>query len=304
MDKKDISEQSNFLKLLSSSLSFRLDNACVQGLQNRIILLKAGGNALTNITIKEEIVSQIASLKLAGANPVVVHGGGIAIKQLLDDVDMESEFVGGHRKTDAESIKYIEMALSGHVNKELVKLLNGKGVKAVGISGKDARMVTAKKRIHTVIENGVEQQTDLGHVGDVESVDSSLIQSLLSAGYVPVVSPVSAGDDGKDYNINADMFAGHLAGALQADKFIALTDIDGLLQDIDDPGSILHHLSATKAKSLFGTVIQGGMIPKVEACLIALENNVHSAHIINGTKKETLLRNLLTNDKIGTTLKV
>lgn len=304
MDKKDISEQGNFLKTLSSSLSFQPDNDCIKKLQDRTILLKAGGNALTNITIKQEIVSQIASLKLAGANPVVVHGGGIAIKQLLDDVGLKSEFVGGHRKTDAASIKYIEMALSGHVNKELVKLLNSEGVKAVGISGKDAGMVIAKKRLHTMTENGVEQQTDLGHVGDVRSVDPSLIQSLLAGDYVPVVSPVSAGEDGEDYNINADMFAGHLAGALKADKFIALTDIDGLLQDIEDPRSILYQLSADKAKSLFGTVIQGGMIPKIEACLIALENNVHSAHIINGTKKETLLRILMTNDKIGTTLNV
>ncbi|MEX0647446.1 MAG: acetylglutamate kinase [Balneolaceae bacterium] len=302
MAKKDVSKQAKFLKLLSSSLSFRPDENNLEALQNQSVLIKAGGNALTNDKIKEEIVSQISFIRQSGGNPVIVHGGGIAIKQLLDDVGIRSEFVGGHRKTDARSMEYVEMALSGRVNKELVKLLNTAGLKAVGISGKDAGLVTAEKRYHTEKVDGTEKKTDLGHVGDVKNVDPSLIQSLISDGYVPVVSPVSAGEDGKDYNINADMFAGHLAGALKSEKFIALTDIDGLLKNVNDPGSIIHGLTAHQAESLFGTVIQGGMIPKIEACLIALTGGVKSAHIINGTKKETLLRCLLTKDKTGTTL--
>lgn len=303
MDKTDASKERDNLKLLSSSLSFLPDKTCLQSLKSSTTLIKAGGNALTNLQTKKEIVSQIAVIKKAGGNPVVVHGGGIAIKHLLEKTGIESEFIDGHRKTDAESMKYVEMALSGQVNKEMVKLLNEAGVKAVGISGKDAGMVTAQKRYHTETVNGVEMTIDLGHVGDVKSVDSAFVKSLLSAGYVPVVSPVSSGEDGSDYNINADMFAGHLAGALQAEKLIAMTNIDGLLEDINNLDSVLYELTAEKARSLFGTVIQGGMIPKIEACLIALKKGVRSAHIINGMKKDSLLRSILTADKTGTTIK-
>jgi acetylglutamate kinase len=266
---------------------------------NKTILIKIGGNALTNSTTKNYIIKQVVKLHRQGHSPIIVHGGGIEIKQLLDDVGVKSEFIGGHRKTDSRSMAYVEMALSGMVNKELVGLLNHSGVKAVGISGKDAGTVKAKKRPHT--ENG--EEFDLGFVGDVSVVDTSLIETLSENGFLPVISPVSIGQDGHSYNINADMFAGHLAGALKADKFIALTNIDGLLKDIDDPNSLIETLTADEARSLFGSVIQGGMIPKIEACLIALENGVKSAHIINGTKKDSLLRILLNQDTIGTTIK-
>lgn len=261
-----------------------------------MILIKIGGNALTDPKTKKQIVSEVAALHAQGVKIVIVHGGGIEIARLLDDVGVKSEFIGGHRKTDARSMTYVEMALSGMVNKELIGLLNRTGVKAVGISGKDAGMVQAKKRSHA--ENG--EEFDLGFVGDVSVVDTSLIQTLTEAGYLPVISPVSMGEDGQSYNINADMFAGHLAGSLQADKFIALTNIDGLLRDVDDTGSLIHKLSPDEARSLFGSVIQGGMIPKIEACLIAIEKGVHSAHIINGTKKGSLLRILKENEQEGT----
>jgi acetylglutamate kinase len=271
--------------------------------EGKTLLIKTGGNALTNPETKQGIISQIADLHSIGARPIIVHGGGIEIKQLLDDVGMKSEFIGGHRKTDKRSMGYVEMSLSGMVNKELVGLLNHKGVQAVGISGKDAGMVTAKKRYHIETKNGQETKQDLGFVGDVLRIDTALIHTLTGAGYLPVISPVSIGEDGESYNINADMFAGHLAGALKADQFIALTNIDGLLKDVDDPGSIIHELSPTEAKNLFGTVIRGGMIPKIEACLIALEKGVQSVHIINGTQKESLLRILLSDQLLGTTIK-
>jgi acetylglutamate kinase len=280
------------------ALSFTPDSTLLKELNGKILLIKAGGNALTDAQTKKQIVSQIVWLHSAGAKPVIVHGGGIEIQQLLDEAGVPSEFVGGHRKTDAKAMSYVEMALSGRVNKELTGLLNHAGVKAVGISGKDAGMVKAKKRVHA--ENG--EEFDLGFVGDVSVVDTSLIHTLTEAGYLPVISPVSIGDDGMSYNINADMFAGHLAGSLQADTFIALTNIDGLLRDVDDPGSIIRELSPDEARSLFGTVIQGGMIPKVEACLIALDQGVHSAHIINGMKEESLLRTLLTEQPAGTSI--
>lgn len=286
-----------------SSLPFQPDGAHLRALKNQVILIKTGGNALTDEETKNEIISQISILNKLGAKVIVVHGGGIEIKQLLDDVGVVSEFIGGHRKTDAVAMGYVEMALSGMVNKELVGLLNAKGVPAVGISGRDASMVRAKKRFHITQNEGVEEKHDLGFVGDVDSVDTKLTHTLADAGYVPVISPVSSGEDGSSYNVNADMFAGHIAGALEAEKFIALTNIDGLLRNIDDPSSIIHELSAEEARNLFGSVIQGGMIPKVEACLIALEKGVRSSHIINGTKKETLLRILLTDKRLGTEIK-
>jgi len=264
-----------------------------------IICIKVGGNALVDDLTKKSIVSQVCELDHRGYLPVIIHGGGIEIQQLFDDVGIDSEFVGGHRKTDAGSMRYVEMALSGFVNKELVGLLNKAGLKAVGISGKDAGMVKAKKRKH--IEN--DKEFDLGFVGDVDTVDTTLLETLTNAGYLPVVSPVSTGEDGRSYNINADMFAGHLAGELQADKLIALTNIDGLLRDVSDPNSIIKNLTPDEARSLFGTVIQGGMIPKIEACLIAIEKGVKSAHIINGTKEGNLLRIFTGDETIGTTIR-
>lgn len=285
------------------TFSFTANRKKMNQIEGKILLIKTGGNALTNPETKQGIISQIADLHSMGARPIIVHGGGIEIKQLLDDVGMKSEFIGGHRKTDKRSMGYVEMSLSGMVNKELVGLLNHKGVQAVGISGKDAGMVTAKKRYHIETKNDRETKQDLGFVGNVLRIDTALIHTLTDAGYLPVISPVSIGEDGESYNINADMFAGHLAGALKADQFIALTNIDGLLKDVDDPGSIIHELSPTEAKNLFGSVIRGGMIPKIEACLIALEKGVQSVHIINGTQKESLLRILLSDQLLGTTIK-
>lgn len=271
-------------------------------LRNKVVCIKVGGNALTDQQVKTNIILQIYELVQLGVKPVLIHGGGIEIKQLLDEVGIESEFIGGHRKTDLLSIKYIEMALSGLVNKELVSLLNRAGLKAVGISGKDGGLIKAIKRTHIEIVNSKEIISDLGFVGDVSEIDPSVIHTLLDAGFLPVVSPVSSGSNGETFNINADMFAGHLAGALKAENFVALTNIDGLLEDLDKPDSLIDSLTIESAKKLFGTVIQGGMIPKIESCFIALENGVKSAHIINGTKNHTLLRILLSMDKIGTTI--
>ena len=279
---------------------FSVDPEIVKTVKGQTILIKVGGNALTDADIKKNIITQFATLQKFGVRVILVHGGGIEIKRLLDEVSVKSEFIGGHRKTDAHSISYIEMALSGMVNKELVALLHRSGLKAVGISGKDGALVIAKKRMHNVQVDGMEQEIDLGFVGDVASVNTDLVNTLLNSGYTPVISPISIGEDGETYNINADMFAGHLAGALKADRFIALTNIDGLLQDVNDPESIIHYLSADEAKKLFGTVIQGGMIPKIEACLIARQKGVKSSQIVNGTKQDELLRILMTKDKLGT----
>jgi len=263
------------------------------------ILIKIGGNALTDESIKKSIIDQISELLSLNHDIIIVHGGGIEIKSLLDTVGITSHFIGGHRKTDLETIGYVEMALSSRVNKDLVSRFNLKGHKAVGISGKDGITVIAGKRTH---KTGDEKDQDLGFVGDVEKVDPTLIHILLSNGYLPVLSPVSFGLDGDTYNVNADMFAGHVAGALDADMFVALTNVDGLLRDVNDPGSIIHHLTSEDAKSLFGNVIVSGMIPKVEACLTSLKMGVKSAKIINGTDGQSLLQMFKTNDTIGTTI--
>jgi acetylglutamate kinase len=263
------------------------------------ILIKIGGNALTDESIKQSIVEQICELLSLNFEIVIVHGGGIEIKSLLDTVGITSQFIGGHRKTDLETIGYVEMALSSRVNKDLVSRFNLEGHKAVGISGKDGITAIAGKRIHK--EDG-EEAADLGFVGDVEKVDPTLIRILLENKYLPVLSPVSFGADGNTYNVNADMFAGHVAGAINADMFIALTNVDGLLRDVEEPGSRIDHLTSDEAKSLYGSVIEGGMIPKIDACITSLELGVKSARIINGTDGHSLLQMFKTNDTIGTTI--
>lgn len=274
----------------------------VNSFKGKIVLIKYGGNAMTDDDIKLGIIEDIVRLKEENIIPVLVHGGGIVIKKLLDDVGIKSEFIGGHRKTDEQAMSYVEMALSGNVNSEIVKMLNNLGVKSVGISGKDAQTVTARKRIHRIIVDGEEQEADLGHVGDVQRIDTGLIETLVENGYVPVISPVAMGDDLKDYNINADMFAGHMAGALHAKAYIAMTNVDGILTDVGDPGSLIRSIQSDDLKSKIGSEIQGGMIPKIESCIIALENGVEEAHIINGTVKHTLLKQLLTDDPPGTVI--
>ncbi len=258
---------------------------------------------MTDDEVKQSVVTDIIHLKELGIMPVIVHGGGRAIKELLDEAGLQSEFVGGHRKTDAVTMRYVEMALTGRVNSELVRLINGGGLMAVGLSGKDGGMVTARKRLHRFLADGKEQETDLGFVGDVEEIDTGLIRHLIRADYVPVISPVATGRDLNDYNINADMFAGHMAGALGASSYIALTDVDGLMRDKDDPSTLVHEISLEQAEAEIGGMIQGGMIPKIESCIIALRKGVQSAHIVNGMAKHSILKALLAEERPGTMIK-
>lgn len=272
----------------------------VEQLANEIVVVKCGGNAMINEEIKQGLVEDLVLLKKAGARPVIVHGGGPVIKKLLKKAGVKSEFVGGHRKTDAEAMCYVEMALSGEVNGELVRLINKAGEKAVGLSGKDAGMAIAEKRLESIIRNGKERQVDLGFVGNIKRMDGTLVQELLKNGYVPVISPVSSSRDGADYNVNADMFAGHLSAALKAKVHVAVTNVDGLQTDPDDPATLIKKIGMDEARSQIGKIIKGGMIPKIESCLIAVENGVESARIINGTQKHSLLQELFTEDRSGT----
>jgi acetylglutamate kinase len=204
-------------------------------MENQILVVKYGGNAMTDSKAEDMVVSELVSLYKKGHRVVVVHGGGPFIASLLNQAGVKSRFVHGHRQTDENAMTYVEMALSGQVNGRLVSLLNAAGAKAVGLSGKDALMVKISKRYATEGNKPNGAKIDIGYVGDVVEIDTSLISLLVKNNYLPVVSPVSMDTQGNSYNINADMFAGHLAGALSADHFSVLTDVDGLRRDVDDP---------------------------------------------------------------------
>lgn len=256
------------------------------------IVIKYGGNAMRDETLTTKIVAQIAALKQAGYQVVIVHGGGPFIEKTLKMAGVESRFVAGQRQTTAQAMPYIEMALKGQVNGLLVRLLNQKGLKAVGLSGKDGKMVQVKKHFHTA-ENG--EKADIGFVGQISTVETTLLEMLLQKDFVPVVCPVSSGqNDGLDYNVNADMFAGEIAGALKAHHFVMLTDVDGLMRNPADNNSLLAKIQTAELQGLMGKTIKGGMIPKTQACQIAIEKGAKSAVITNGTKPE-LLKKAITN---------
>jgi len=255
---------------------------------------------MTEKKARENVLKNIAQLKKWGVIPVVVHGGGPFIKNILSKVGIESAFIGGHRKTDSQAIKYVEMALRGQVNGVLVKHLNHYGCRAVGLSGKDGQTVSAKKRIHKIEVNGQNKTADLGHVGDVSSINPELLHILIKGGYTPVMAPVAVDNNMKDYNINADMFAGHLAGALKARAFVALTNVDGLLEDVDKPDSIIHEIDVQTLKTGMSDIVKGGMIPKVEACMIAILEGAEEARIVNGLTNNAILHTLLGKRKYGT----
>ncbi|MFP4619736.1 MAG: acetylglutamate kinase [Bacteroidales bacterium] len=265
---------------------------------NEVVLIKYGGNAMRDDELTRELLKEVYELIRRNYHVVLVHGGGPFIEDNLKLAGIETEFVEGHRKTTGEAMKYIEMALKGNVNSKLVRLLNELGLRSVGLSGKDGRMVQVGKRYHTDQEG---RQVDIGYVGNIRNIDTTLLDILLANDYIPVVSTISAGEDGADYNVNADMFAGYLAGALKAKHFIMLTDVDGLLKDPSDPSSLIRELKITEMEELYQDVIKGGMIPKTEACKRAIENGAESALIINGKKPERLMESIVeTNNIQGT----
>lgn len=267
------------------------------------LLFKYGGNAMTDPDLKLGILKNICDLKKEGYNVVIVHGGGPFIKLTLQQADIESEFIDGQRKTTPEAMEYVEMALKGKVNGSIVSIINAMGHKAVGLSGKDGQIVIAEKRLHRRIAEGNNEIVDLGQVGDVNVVDKTLLSLLLDNDYIPVLTCLASDREGNDYNINGDMFAGHIAGAIHAEQFIVLTDVDGLLLDKDDPESIIHNISLSELVKLKDKgVIMGGMIPKIESCEIALEKGAASARIINGTIPEQI-KDLFADKKVGTVIK-
>jgi acetylglutamate kinase len=267
-------------------------------------LIKYGGNAMIDPSARDRVLAEIARLHRDGVRVALVHGGGPAIGQLLDEVGIEADFVGGHRYTDARTMRYVEMALRGLVNGELVRLLCAAGRPAIGLSGKDAALVRARRRWHQEAGDGAEaRRVDLGQVGDVAEVRTALLELLLDHGYLPVLAPIAGGEEGGDYNVNADMFAGHVAAALHVDVFVALTDVDGLRRDPDDPGTVVRRLAVAEIDGLLGASIVGGMIPKIEACAVALRGGVPRACIVDGTRPGSLRAVLERTGEHGTEIR-
>ncbi len=261
------------------------------------VVIKFGGNAMENSKFIEGVIDDIILLKYIGMNPIVVHGGGPAINETLKKLGKEATFIKGNRVTDGETMEVVEMVLTGKVNNELVALINKKGGKAVGISGKDGELIEAEKKY--IYDK--EEKIDIGLVGKVKKVNPEILKSLDAEGYIPVISPVGADKGGNTYNINADYVAGEIAGAIGADKFILLTNVRGILANPEDPSSLFSTLHYNEVNKLInGGIISGGMLPKVEACLVALEKGVQRSHILDGRIKHALLLEVFTNEGIGT----
>jgi acetylglutamate kinase len=267
----------------------------IRRFRDKRIVIKYGGSAMTDPRLKRDFAVDIALLSFIGMKPVIVHGGGPQIGELLKKIGKETRFVKGLRVTDEETMDVVEMVLVAKVNKDVVAMINQHGGKAVGISGMDGGLIKAKKAPPARVA-GIDE--DLGLVGEVDSIDPDLIASLEAKGFIPVIAPVGAGPDGKPYNINADTAAGALSAALKAEKFILLTDVPGVL---DANQQLVSSLSVDRADGLTRTgTISGGMIPKIRCCLTALRGGVSKAHIIDGRVQHALLLELLTDQGIGT----
>jgi len=264
------------------------------------IVIKYGGHAMSDVQLKEDFARDIVLMKFVGLNPVIVHGGGPQINQVLSRMGIESTFVGGMRLTDEPTMDVVEMVLGGKVNKEIVAQINRHGGKAVGLSGKDGGLILAEK-LHIVYrkdENTPPEIIDPGLVGQVTNVNPLIINTLAENGFIPVIAPVGAGKSGETYNINADLVACSIAMALSAGRLILLTDVDGVL---DASGNLISSIdSAAVGKMVDDKIISGGMIPKIECSVKALKNGVEKVHIINGKKRHALLLELFTDKGIGT----
>ena len=287
MENSVINESIIKAKILIEALPY------IEKFNGKIVVVKYGGAALVDTKIKETIMQDIALMKLVGMKPVLVHGGGPEINAYLKIAGIESKFIDGLRVTDGPTMEVVEMVLAGKVNKSIVSDLERHGVKAVGISGKDGNTFYTEK----IEKNGV----DYGFVGDIKKVDPGLLCSLIENDFIPVVSPIGKDKDGNTYNINADYAAVAVAGALKAQKLVFLTDVSGVLRDVDDPSSIMSFLKSEKVPSLIddGT-ISGGMIPKVECCMAAVKKGVKNVHILDGRIEHSLILEIFTPEGIGT----
>ena len=272
------------VRVLSEALPY------IQQFSGRIVVVKYGGAAMKDSTLKDRVMRDVVFLACVGLRPVIVHGGGPEINSWLDKLGIEPQFNNGLRVTDAPTMDVVEMVLVGRVNKEIVSLINQAGGSAVGLCGKDGNLIKARP----------EGRQGIGFVGEVSTMDVRLLESLLKDGYIPVVSSVAADESGQAYNINADTVAGELAAALGAEKLILLTDTAGILQDYKDPSSLLYKLDIQQARELIANgTVGGGMIPKVNCCVRSLAQGVKAAHIIDGRIPHALLLEIFTDSGIG-----
>lgn len=293
----NISSAENIANVLIEALPY------IQRFTGKTFVIKYGGNAMVDDDLKESFARDIVLMKHVGIHPVVVHGGGPQIGDLLKRLGKQSEFIEGMRVTDTETMDIVEMVLGGLVNKDIVNLINRHGGRAVGLTGKDDEMIRAKKltiKRHSPALDAPEI-IDIGHVGEVESIDCSLINNLVADNFIPVIAPIGVGEDGSSYNINADLVAGKLAATLKAEKLILLTNTTGLL---DKEGKLLTGLSMQRVDELIkdGT-IYGGMLPKIDSALSAVAGGVKSSHIIDGRIEHAVLLEIFTDEGIGTLIR-
>ncbi|MCU1369082.1 MAG: Acetylglutamate kinase [Ilumatobacteraceae bacterium] len=262
----------------------------IQAFSGTTVVIKFGGNAMVDDALAHSFAADIVLLRAIGLKPVVVHGGGPQIGDLLDKLGIATEFRDGLRVTDADTLDVARMVLTGSVNADIVSAINQRERVAVGLSGEDAGLITAEQR-----------HVDLGYVGDVVEVDRRILDTLLAADFIPVISTIGSDNEGQSYNINADTAAIAIAANLEAEKLIYLTDVPGVLTDVGDPSSLISRLSTARAMGLIADgVIAGGMIPKIEACLDAVADGVGSAHILDGRIPHVVLLELLTDAGVGT----
>ncbi len=266
----------------------------IQRLANKTVVIKYGGAAMLSEELSSKIMQDITLLKFVGVNPILVHGGGNEINGMLSKLDIKPKFHNGLRITDDATMDVVQMVLTGRINKDIVAKFGVAGAKAIGLCGKDANLITAKKK--TAADG-----TDLGHVGEITSINTSLLDLLVKDEYIPVIAPIGVGKNGESYNINADTVAGEIAAALSAQKLMFLTDIDGIRSDPADPESLISIITIDEVYEYIESgVISGGMLPKVDGCIKAIENGVKRTHILNGTIPHPILLEIFTDKGIGT----
>lgn len=284
--------KSNVAEILIEALPY------IQALDQKTVVIKFGGNAMADEDLKSSFAQDIVLLKQVGVNPVIVHGGGPQIGKLLEKIGKESRFIEGMRVTDGETMDVVEMVLGGLVNKQIVALINRHGGRAVGLTGKDGGLISARKMKLTSAEA---ENQDLGQVGEVDSIDPAVVQMLDEDGFIPVIAPIGVGKDGASYNINADLVAGKLASVLGAEKLLLLTNTVGVL---DPEGNLLTGITTGETDQLIEQgIIHGGMLPKVGCALDAVKAGVKTSHIIDGRVKHSVLLELLTDSGVGTLIK-
>jgi N-acetylglutamate kinase (EC 2.7.2.8) len=277
----------------------------IQKFTGKTVVVKYGGNAMTDETLQRSFARDIVLMKLVGMNPIVVHGGGPQIGELLKKLNIQSEFVQGMRVTDSQTMDVVEMVLGATVNKQIVSLINGAGGQAIGITGKDGNLIRAKKLMLNRQLSAEEQANinapeiiDIGHVGEVKTINRSVIDLLVGSDFIPVIAPIGVGEDGASYNINADLVAGKVAEIMQAEKLMLLTNVAGLQ---DKQGDTLTGLTTEKVDELIADgTIYGGMLPKIRCALDAVKSGVASAHIVDGRVAHAVLLEIFTDSGVGT----